>query len=95
MIDEKIAPAVSELYQWGVALWQDDYGKKSTDHKKHLMVIRHRIPYEHQAPKMADVWLIENVLTIIKQKTLKMNHWQLAAIPLLRKYTTTNLFQMN
>ena len=67
MIDEKIAPAVSELYQWGVAVWQDNYGKESTDHKKHSMVIRHRIPYEHQAPKMADVWLIENVWTIIKQ----------------------------
>jgi len=70
MIDQKIAPAVNELYPWSNAVWQDD---GATIHRSQVALdgiqrnFNHRIPHELQAPKMADVWPIENVWGIIKQ----------------------------
>ena len=61
------SPSVSELYPWGITVWQDDDGKKIHRLQDALGGIRHRNPYENQAPKMADVWPIENVCVIIKQ----------------------------
>ena len=71
MIDRKMAPAVQQIYPRNNAVWQDD-GAKIHRSKVALEAIdrnfRYRIPYDLQAPKMADVWPIENVWAIIKQE---------------------------
>ena len=71
MIDRKMAPAVQQIYPRNNAVWQDD-GAKIHRSKVALEAIdrnfRYRIPYDLQAPKMADAWPIENVWAIIKQE---------------------------
>ena len=70
MIKNKIAPAVKRLYPRNNAVWQDD---GATIHRTQLALqtveqnFSARVPIEHQAPKMADIWPIENVWSIIKQ----------------------------
>ena len=70
MIENKIAPAVRRLYPRNNAVWQDD---GATIHRTKLALqtveqnFTSRVPIEQQAPKMADIWPIENVWGIIKQ----------------------------
>ena len=71
MLDEKIGPAVAELYKRGQAIWQDD---PATVHRAGISIsavernFRFRVPHDIQAPKMSDVWPIENVWGILKDR---------------------------
>ena len=69
MIRKKIAPAVKSLYPRKNAVWQDDGASiHRTQHVLETVAQNFcsRIPVEEQAPKMADIWPIENVWSIIK-----------------------------
>ena len=65
-------PAVKQLYGER-AVWQDD---PATIHRSPAALaacsaFKQRIPHEQQAPKMADVWPIENVWAILKQRVME------------------------
>ena len=68
MIDRKVAPAVQKLYPWNNDAWQDD---GASIHRSKIALdsidrnFKERIPYDLQAPKMAEIWPIENVWAII------------------------------
>ena len=71
MIDIKIAPAVKQLYPRGNAVWHNDGAKI---HRSEIALsaidpnFKENISYDLQAPKIADIWPIENVWAIIKQE---------------------------
>ena len=72
MVTTKAFPAVMELYgQRGV--WQDDPATihRTAEALEACSVFKTRIPHEKQAPKMADVWPIENVWAILKAKVME------------------------
>ena len=66
-----VGPAAKVLYPRGDGVWQDD---PATIHRCPAAIdavaesFKFRVPHDKQAPKMADVWPIENVWAIIKQK---------------------------
>ena len=72
MVTSKAVPAVRELYG-NRAIWQDDPARihRTAEAVQACSVFSSRIPHELQAPKMADVWPIENVWSIIKGKVLE------------------------
>ena len=71
LIRTVVAPAARELYPRGDGIWQDD-GAKIHRTAEVLQAVqqnfKHRVPVDLQAPKMADVWVIENVWAILKEK---------------------------
>ena len=72
MITTIAVPAVKQVYG-DRAVWQDD---PATIHRtpaalEACSAFKHRIPHEQQAPKMADIWPIENVWAILKQKVMQ------------------------
>ena len=72
MITTIAVPAVKQVYG-DRAVWQDD---PATIHRtpaalEACSAFKHRIPHEQQAPKMADIWPIENVWAILKQKVME------------------------
>ena len=60
-------PQLMELYR-NRAIWQDDPTMihRTAEAVQACSVFSSRIPHKHQTPKMADVWPIENVWSIIK-----------------------------
>ena len=77
LIDDKISGAVKKLYPRGHTEWQDDC---ATIHRIDVGLtavfnnFSHRIPYELQSPKMAYVWPIVNIWSILKQDLEKSVH---------------------
>lgn len=77
LIDDKISGAVKKLYPRGHTEWQDDC---ATIHRTDVGLtavfnnFSHRIPYELQSPKMAYVWPIVNIWSILKQDLEKSVH---------------------
>ena len=71
MIKEKAGPAVLEVYPDGSGVFQDD---GATIHRAEVSLraveetFTSRVDHTTQAPKMADVWPIENVWSILKGK---------------------------
>ena len=71
LIRTVVAREAKKLYPRGNAIWQDDGARihrtaevlEAVDE-----VFKYRVPVEVQAAKMADVWVIENVWGIIKEK---------------------------
>ena len=69
MVTKYAVPAVNDLYG-GRAVWQD---YPATIHRTEAAleacsVFGSRIPHEEQAVKMADVWPVENVWAIVKDR---------------------------
>ena len=69
MVKTKVVPEVHKLYGRR-AVWQDD---PATIHRSEVALqvcsaFSSRIPHERQAPKMADIWPIENIWSIVKNK---------------------------
>ena len=58
-----------------LAVWQDDPARihRTQEALEACSAFKFRIPHEHQAPKMADVWPIENVWSIVKDRVLEKN----------------------
>ena len=69
IIKDVAGPAVNKFYPSKDALWQDD---PASIHRTDVAVtvffneFKNRVPHDKQAPKMADVWPIENVWGMIK-----------------------------
>ena len=68
MVTEHAVPAVQQLYG-NRAVWQDDPARihRTAEALEACEAFSTRIPHDGQAPKMADVWPIENVWSIVKQ----------------------------
>lgn len=69
MVEKSAVPAVQKLYG-NRAVWQDD---PATIHRTPVALeacsaFKSRIPHDLQAPKMADIWPIENVWAILKDR---------------------------
>ena len=69
MITSYVVPEVERVYGRR-AIWQDD---PATIHRSKAALLAcsafpARIPHENQAPKMADIWPIENVWSIVKDR---------------------------
>ena len=69
MVTEYAVPAVNKLYGQR-AVWQDDPASihRTENALKACSAFKHRIPHDEQASKMADVWTIENVWAIVKER---------------------------
>ena len=64
--------SVQELYG-NQAVWQDDPARihQTAEALEACDAFDSRFPHDLQAPKMADVWPIENVWSIVKQKVME------------------------
>ena len=71
MIKVQVGPAVKAVYPAGDAIFQDD---GATIHRAGVALqavketFNHRLEPKDQANKMADVWPIENIWSIVKTK---------------------------
>ena len=72
MVSSKAVPAVSALYG-NRAIWQDDPARihRTPAALEACSVFPSRVPHDIQAPKMADIWPIENVWSIVKQRVME------------------------
>ena len=83
MIREKAGPAINALYPNGDAIFQDD---NATIHRSHVSIaavdetFRFRVKPSLQASKMADIYPIENVWSIVKTKLDGRNIHSLASL---------------
>ena len=72
MITSQVVDAVRQIYgNW--AVWQDDPARihRTPEALQACSAFPRRIPHERQAPKMADVWPIEQVWAILKEKVMQ------------------------
>ena len=69
MVTTKAVPAVQALYGQR-AVWQDDPATihRTANALEACQAFKHRVPHQEQAAKMADIWPIENVWAIVKQR---------------------------
>ena len=69
MVRTIAVPAVKKMYG-NRAVWQDDPATihRTPEALEACSAFGTRIPHEHQAPKMADIWPIENVWAILKDR---------------------------
>ena len=69
MVETKAVPAVKRLYG-ARAVWQDDPATihRTAEALEACKAFSKRIPHDLQAPKMADIWPIENVWAIMKDR---------------------------
>ena len=58
-----------------LAVWQDDPARihRTAEALEACSAFKFRIPHDIQAPKMADVWPIENVWSIVKDRVMEKN----------------------
>ena len=71
MIREKAGPAVRQVYPDGSAVFKDDGAtirRAAISLDAVAETFKSRVDYRPQAPKMADIWSIENVWVILKDK---------------------------
>ena len=70
LIRTVVVPDDRDLYPRGDSIQQDD-GAKIRHTQEVLETVqenlKHRVPIDIQAPKMADIWAIENVWAIVKE----------------------------
>jgi hypothetical protein len=72
MVTSHVVPAVRQLYG-NRAVWQDDPARihRTAEALEACGAFPSRIPHDIQAPKMADVWPIENVWAIVKERVME------------------------
>ena len=69
MVTKYVVPAVNQLYGER-AVWQDDPATihRTANALEACSAFRARVPHDEQASKMADIWPIENVWAIVKDR---------------------------
>ena len=82
LVRDYIGPAVNELYPDGSAVWQDD---PATIYRCQVAlsaveVFAQRLDHKKQYPKFSDVWPIENVWGIVKERVAKKKCETLGAL---------------